>query len=49
MVEKLGVFHWVVAIASFISANGCESTDPSGYTKIFEYLDWIENVTGLKP
>jgi secreted trypsin-like serine protease len=35
----------VLAIASFFSANGCESTDPSGYTKVFPYKDWINNVT----
>ncbi|KAJ3656360.1 hypothetical protein Zmor_015443 [Zophobas morio] len=33
-----------VGIASFISQNGCESTDPSGYTRTFFYHDWIENV-----
>jgi secreted trypsin-like serine protease len=38
-----------VGIASFISSNGCESTDPSGYTKIFPYVDWILNVTGMPP
>ncbi|XP_063913623.1 brachyurin-like [Zophobas morio] len=32
-------------IASFISSNGCESTDPSGYTRIFPYVSWIRNVT----
>ncbi|XP_044268052.1 brachyurin-like [Tribolium madens] len=37
----------VVAVASFFSSNGCESTDPSGYTKIFPYNDWIKNVTQL--
>ncbi|RZC38660.1 serine protease 53, partial [Asbolus verrucosus] len=31
-------------IASFVSGNGCESTDPSGYTRTYPYLDWIANV-----
>ncbi|KAJ3656392.1 hypothetical protein Zmor_015474 [Zophobas morio] len=35
----------VIAISSFFSANGCESTDPSGYTKVFPYNNWINNVT----
>jgi secreted trypsin-like serine protease len=34
-----------IAIASFFSGNGCESTDPSGYTKLLPYNDWIRNVT----
>ncbi|KAJ3656420.1 hypothetical protein Zmor_015500 [Zophobas morio] len=38
-------FHYIVGIASFISGNGCESTDPSGYTRVFPYVDWIRNVT----
>ncbi|KAJ3656029.1 hypothetical protein Zmor_015133 [Zophobas morio] len=32
-------------ITSFISGNGCESTDPSGYTRVYDYMDWIKNVT----
>ncbi|EFA04555.2 serine protease H117 [Tribolium castaneum] len=36
-----------VGIASFQSKNGCESTDPSGYTRTLEYADWIRNVTGV--
>ncbi|XP_063913658.1 brachyurin-like [Zophobas morio] len=33
-------------VASFISGHGCESTDPSGYTRTFSHKDWIRNVTG---
>ncbi|KAJ3656383.1 hypothetical protein Zmor_015465 [Zophobas morio] len=33
------------AISSFFSANGCESPDPSGYTKVFPYNGWINNYT----
>ncbi|KAJ3656386.1 hypothetical protein Zmor_015468 [Zophobas morio] len=36
----------VPAISSFISTNGCESPDPSGYTRVFTYVDWIRNITG---
>ncbi|XP_063913800.1 brachyurin-like [Zophobas morio] len=33
-----------VGISSFISANGCESPDPSGYTRVYSHLDWIKGV-----
>ncbi|KAJ3632562.1 hypothetical protein MTP99_009562 [Tenebrio molitor] len=36
-----------VAVSSFVSGNGCESTDPSGFTRTFPYNAWIRNVTGL--
>ncbi|XP_064212738.1 brachyurin isoform X2 [Tribolium castaneum] len=36
----------VVGVSSFVSWNGCESTDPSGFTRIFPYNEWIKNVTG---
>ncbi|KAJ3656027.1 hypothetical protein Zmor_015132 [Zophobas morio] len=35
----------IVGISSFMSANGCENTDPSGYTRTYYYIDWIKNVT----
>ncbi|XP_968854.2 brachyurin [Tribolium castaneum] len=35
----------LIGVASFVSGNGCESTDPSGYTRISPYVDWIANVT----
>jgi hypothetical protein len=38
-------YYLMVGIASFISGNGCESTDPSGYTRTFPYNEWIRNVT----
>ncbi|KAJ3656400.1 hypothetical protein Zmor_015481 [Zophobas morio] len=37
----------LVGVASFVSGNGCESTDPSGYTRVYPYVGWIKNVTGL--
>jgi secreted trypsin-like serine protease len=36
-----------VGIASFISSNGCESLDPSGFARTYSYKEWIKNVTGL--
>ncbi|KYB27515.1 Transmembrane protease serine 9-like Protein [Tribolium castaneum] len=29
----------LVGVSSFVSGNGCESTDPSGYTRVYPYLD----------
>ncbi|KAJ3632607.1 hypothetical protein MTP99_009604 [Tenebrio molitor] len=37
----------IVGIASFISGNGCESTDPSGYIRTQPYREWISNITVL--
>jgi secreted trypsin-like serine protease len=34
-----------VGTSSFISSNGCESTDPSGFTRTSVYKGWIRNVT----
>ncbi|KAJ3656418.1 hypothetical protein Zmor_015498 [Zophobas morio] len=36
-----------VGISTFISGNGCESLDPSGYTRTYSYKSWITNVTGI--
>ncbi|XP_044267572.1 brachyurin-like [Tribolium madens] len=36
----------VVGVFSFISSRGCESLDPSGYMRVFPYLNWIYNITG---
>ncbi|XP_063913680.1 chymotrypsin BI-like [Zophobas morio] len=41
--------YFLVGVASFLSANGCESTNPSGYTRTYYYFDWIKNVTGTYP
>ncbi|KAJ3656404.1 hypothetical protein Zmor_015484 [Zophobas morio] len=37
----------VVAVSSFFSGNGCESTDPSGFTRTYPYVDWIKSVTDI--
>jgi secreted trypsin-like serine protease len=34
-----------VGVATFVSGNGCESTEPSGFTRIYPHLDWIKNIT----
>jgi secreted trypsin-like serine protease len=50
LVETIGNqrgYMMIVGVASFISGNGCESTDPSGYTRVFPYIDWIYNTTGM--
>ncbi|XP_063913451.1 brachyurin-like [Zophobas morio] len=36
---------YLVGLSSWISGNGCESTDPSGFTRIYAYVSWINNVT----
>jgi secreted trypsin-like serine protease len=47
LVQDIGKYKIHTGIASFISGNGCESTDPSGYTRTFPYRDWIRNYTGV--
>ncbi|XP_063913642.1 brachyurin-like [Zophobas morio] len=37
----------LIGVASFMSSNGCESTDPSGFTRTYPYVDWIANVTNI--
>ncbi|XP_063913622.1 brachyurin-like [Zophobas morio] len=39
----------LVGVASFVSGNGCETVDPSGYTRVFPFSDWITNITGVPP
>jgi hypothetical protein len=41
LIQDIGKYKIHIGIASFISGNGCESTDPSGYTRTFPYRDWI--------
>nr|XP_027209997.1 chymotrypsin BII-like [Penaeus vannamei] len=36
-------------IASFGSSAGCEAGEPDGFTRVFHYLDWIEEKTGVTP
>jgi secreted trypsin-like serine protease len=45
LVMYVGKSLALVGVASFISANGCESTNPSGYTRTAPYFEWINNVT----
>ncbi|XP_063913806.1 brachyurin-like [Zophobas morio] len=45
LVQSYGKYYALVGVASFVSANGCESVDPSGYTRTYPYLEWIQNNT----
>lgn len=46
LLEVFGLSEAVhVGVASFVSGNGCESTDPSGYTRTQPYVIWIKNTT----
>ncbi|XP_044268053.1 brachyurin-like [Tribolium madens] len=47
LVQNIGGYLMQVGVASFLSAKGCESTDPSGYTRVYPYSEWIYNVTGM--
>jgi len=40
-------FYVHAGVSSFISQNGCESIDPSGYTRTYPYRNWIRDVTAL--
>nr|XP_008199316.2 PREDICTED: brachyurin-like [Tribolium castaneum] len=37
-----------VGVASFISKNGCDTPEPSGYTRTYPFVDWIRNVTNIE-
>ncbi|KAG5673370.1 hypothetical protein PVAND_003426 [Polypedilum vanderplanki] len=39
--------HVQLGIVSFVSSRGCAIGDPSGYTKVGKYLDWISAKTGI--
>ncbi|XP_063907354.1 brachyurin-like [Zophobas morio] len=43
--DWLGDFTVAVAISSWMSQNGCESSDPKGFTRIDAYISWIVNTT----
>jgi hypothetical protein len=45
LVEYVGPRIFAVGVSSFISSNGCESSDPSGYTRTRPYFEWILNTT----
>ncbi|KAJ3656346.1 hypothetical protein Zmor_015430 [Zophobas morio] len=48
LVDVYGKYELVhVGLASFVSGNGCESTDPSGYTRTYPYVNWIKNITSV--
>ncbi|XP_044266717.1 brachyurin-like [Tribolium madens] len=47
LIQTVGGTAVHVGIASFRSHNGCETTDPSGFTRTIAYREWIRNVTQL--
>ncbi|KAJ8719737.1 hypothetical protein PYW08_011912 [Mythimna loreyi] len=38
----------LVGVASFVSADGCNDDQPSVFTRVQRYLDWIHEVTGVE-
>jgi len=36
-----------IGIVSFVSSRGCTFGDPSGYTKVGKYIQWISKETGI--
>jgi secreted trypsin-like serine protease len=36
-----------IGVASFYASTGCENGNPSGFTRIRNYLDWISQETGV--
>ncbi|EFA04558.1 brachyurin [Tribolium castaneum] len=46
LVQPNGTFIHI-GVASFLSFNGCESIDPSGYERTYNSLEWIKNVTKI--
>jgi secreted trypsin-like serine protease len=42
-----GLFLQHVGVFSFYSGNGCETTDPSGYTRTYAYIDWIRETANI--
>lgn len=37
----------LVGVTSFVSAAGCESGGPDGFTRVTYYMDWIKRNTGM--
>jgi secreted trypsin-like serine protease len=37
-----------IGIVSFVSSRGCSHGDPSGYTNVGKYIDWISKHTGMR-
>ncbi|KAJ3656525.1 hypothetical protein Zmor_015597 [Zophobas morio] len=47
LIQYVRQYRYHAGVASFYSANGCETTDPSGYTRTYPYVEWIKNITGI--
>lgn len=37
----------LIGVTSFVSARGCQSGGPGGFTRVTHYLDWVKQITGL--
>ncbi|EDW78108.2 uncharacterized protein Dwil_GK24185 [Drosophila willistoni] len=37
----------LVGVTSWVSGNGCQSGDPSGFTRVTSHLEWIRDNTGI--
>jgi hypothetical protein len=38
----------LTGVVSFVSIRGCAYGDPSGFTRVGSYLQWISDNTGIK-
>jgi len=36
-----------VGITSFIASDGCEAGYPAGFTRVSEFIDWLELHAGI--
>jgi secreted trypsin-like serine protease len=45
LIQRVDLLTYHVGVATFISSNGCESNDPSGFTRTWPYAMWIINTT----
>ncbi|KAJ3657127.1 hypothetical protein Zmor_016152 [Zophobas morio] len=41
LIAEINNTQYVVGVSSFISTRGCETTDPTGYTRTSPYYSWI--------
>lgn len=48
--QQQGGGDWIqIGISSFFSSKGCQSGEPSGFTRVSSYRSWIESITGSLP
>jgi secreted trypsin-like serine protease len=41
VVTKADTNPLLVGVISFVSDNGCDHGDPSGFVRVADYIDWI--------